>query len=69
MANQSFRACHFEPYPNGIKLVVTYYHFKGYGTSCRVHPRAVWTGPCSIPRRHASVHGSDELPKPLPREP
>jgi hypothetical protein len=33
-------------WPNGIKLVVTSYHIKGYGSACRVHPRAVETGPC-----------------------
>ena len=32
--------------PNGIKLVVTYYHIKGYGSACRMHPRVVETGPC-----------------------
>jgi hypothetical protein len=31
--------------PNGIKLVVTYYHIKGYGRACRVHPCTVETGP------------------------
>ena len=54
--------------PNGIKLVVTYYHIKGYGNSCRVHSRAVWTGACSIPCCHASVHDSDQLPQLLVRD-
>jgi hypothetical protein len=31
---------------NGIKLVVTHYHIKGYSSSYRMHPRAVWTGLC-----------------------
>jgi hypothetical protein len=55
-------------YANGIKLVVTYYHIKGYGNSCRVHSRAVWTGACSIPCCHASVHDSDQLPQLLVRD-
>jgi hypothetical protein len=54
--------------PNGIKLVVTSYHIKGYGSACRVHPRAVETGPCSIPRHHATVYGSDQRPELIPRD-
>jgi hypothetical protein len=54
--------------PNGLKLIVTYYYIMGYGNSCRVHSRAVWTGACAIPCGHASVHGSDQLPQLLVRD-
>jgi hypothetical protein len=56
-------------WPNGIKLVVTCYHIKSYGSSYLVHPRAVWTGPCSNPRRYAAVHGSHQLLERMPRDP
>jgi hypothetical protein len=55
--------------PNGIKLVVTRYHIKDYSSSCLVHPRAVGTGSCSIPRRHAAVHGSHQRLELMPRDP
>jgi hypothetical protein len=67
-ANMRDREPTFGSWPNGIKLVVTYYHIKGYGNSCRVHSRAVWTGACSIPCCHASVHDSDQLPQLLVRD-
>jgi hypothetical protein len=35
-----------ESFANGMKLLGTYYHIKGYGSACHVHPRAVKTGPC-----------------------
>jgi hypothetical protein len=54
---------------NGMKLVVTSYHIKGYGGACRMHPRAVEMGSCSIPRPDATVSGSDQRPELMPRDP